>query len=55
MNYQEVLQGLLLIQNELLKIHTNGQDSFILVDSIKNLNVIIQYITENQQEKKEEE
>lgn len=50
MTYQEIIQNLLVIQNELMKIHTSGADSFILVDTIKGLNSIIQILDEQKKE-----
>ena len=52
----EIIQSLIKIYNEFLKIHTCGEDSFIYATCMQNLMTIIQYIMQEQEikEKKEE-
>lgn len=55
MEYYEVSQGLIIVYNELLKIHTSGQDSFIYTSCMKSLMDIIQFLSTEQENKKQEE
>lgn len=50
----EIIQNLIKIYNEFLKIHTCGEDSFIYSTCMQNLMTIIQYMMQENSEKKEE-
>lgn len=55
MNYYEISGALITIYNELLKIHTNGQDSFIYTSCMKSLMDIIQFLSIEQKNEQQEE
>lgn len=55
MQQNELSQGLLIIYNELLKVHTSGQDSFIYTTCMRSLMDIIQFLSNKQNNKQQEE
>lgn len=49
----EIIQSLEKTYNEFLKIHTSGIDSFIYATCMNNLQIIIQYMKEENKEQEE--
>lgn len=44
------IQELVNVYNELLRVHTSGEDSFIYTSCMQNLLAIIQQMAQNQKE-----